>query len=85
MKPLLEGIGIFLRDVNPIGDSNHLRSSSCETTPGFPGFMIAPRPAQSSGNGFDLNRLISDRRAFSSIVRFFELGGTRVGTRFAGR
>ena len=51
----------------------------------FPGFMIAPRPAQSSVEGFERNRLVCERRAFSSSVRFFALRGTRVGTRLAGR
>ena len=39
----------------------------------------------SSGDGFDRSRLIRDRRAFSSRVRFLALRGTRVGTRLAGR
>jgi hypothetical protein len=39
----------------------------------------------SSGDGFERSRLIRDRRAFSSRVRFLTLRGTRVGTRLAGR
>jgi hypothetical protein len=47
--------------------------------------MIAPHAAHSSGDVFDRNRLICERRAFSSSVRFFALRGTCVGTRLAGR
>ena len=39
----------------------------------------------SSIAAFDRSRLIRERRAFSSKVRFFALRGTRVGTRLAGR
>jgi hypothetical protein len=47
--------------------------------------MIAPHPAHSSGDGFERNRIIRERRAFSSSVRFLAVRETRVGTRFAGR
>lgn len=39
----------------------------------------------SSVDGFARNRLIFERRAFSSRARFFAPRGIRVGTRFAGR
>lgn len=39
----------------------------------------------SSVDGFERNRLMCERRAFSSSVRFFALRGTRVGTLCAGR
>ena len=47
--------------------------------------MIAPRATHSSDDGFERNRLICERRAFSSSVRFLTLRGITVGTRFAGR
>ena len=47
--------------------------------------FILDLSGHSSVDGFERNRLICERRAFSSKVRFFALRGMGVGTRLAGR
>src|SRR5260370_334906 len=65
------------------------RSCLCNLRNLWMGFLSNPftlnLTAHSSCDGFDLNRFICERLAFSLRVRFFILCGTRVGTRLAGR
>jgi hypothetical protein len=71
-KPLLESFGVFRLYVDAIGNSYH-------------GSPLVLKLAHSSREGFERSRLICERRAFSSSVRFFAPREIRVATRFLGR
>jgi len=59
--------------------------TSITQSPSLTGRYTWLESIHSSGDGFERNRLICERRAFSLSVRFLALRGIRVGTRFTGR